>query len=255
MKNLRKNQGITLIALVITIIVMLILVAVTITMAANGGLFEYARKAAGETEVKKEAEKDYTTLGKNMSTNDLIEKYTTNGMKFTAYTVGQTVTVGGQTFYVIEESDETKSTVKLLAANCVDTRDKINGVENEYHNKQTTTTYPVAFDSKEPYSNVYANSTIMDLVDHYVGSLDVTVIEGRLMLKNEAEALEKEHADILYAKEYWLGSPDEFVPDHAYFVDGAECFLGSDDGHFGSVYDGSYFGLRPVIVISKASIE
>ena len=252
---MKKNQGITLIALVITIIVMLILVGVTITMAVNGGLFEYAKKAAGETEVKKEAEKDYTTLGKNMSTDDLIEKYTTNGMKFTAYTVGQTVTVGGQNFYVIEASDETKSTVKLLAENCVDTRDKINGVTNANYNKQTETTDPVAFDSKESYSNVYADSTIKPLVDSYVASLGVTVIEGRLMLKNEAEALQTEHADILYAKEYWLGSPDEFVPDHAYFVDGAECFLGSDDGHFGSVYEDSYFGLRPVIVISKTSIE
>ena len=48
MKN--KNNGITLIALVITIIVMLILVSVTISMAINGGLFEYAGRAVSETE-------------------------------------------------------------------------------------------------------------------------------------------------------------------------------------------------------------
>lgn len=50
-KNLRQNgeKGITLIALVITIIVMLILVGVTISMAVNGGLFEYAGKAVGDT--------------------------------------------------------------------------------------------------------------------------------------------------------------------------------------------------------------
>lgn len=46
---MRSQKGITLIALVITIIVMLILVAVSITMAVNGGLFNYAGKAAGET--------------------------------------------------------------------------------------------------------------------------------------------------------------------------------------------------------------
>lgn len=49
MKNNNTNKGITLIALVITIVVMLILVAVTISMAINGGLFDYARKATGET--------------------------------------------------------------------------------------------------------------------------------------------------------------------------------------------------------------
>ena len=47
--KLNKNNGITLIALVITIIVMLILVAVTISMAINGGLFEKAGKATGDT--------------------------------------------------------------------------------------------------------------------------------------------------------------------------------------------------------------
>ena len=45
----RQNKGITLIALIITIIVMLILVAVTITTAINGGLFEKAGKAVGDT--------------------------------------------------------------------------------------------------------------------------------------------------------------------------------------------------------------
>ncbi len=50
------NKGITLIALVITIIVMLILVAVTITVTVNGGLFEYASRAARETNHAIEAE-------------------------------------------------------------------------------------------------------------------------------------------------------------------------------------------------------
>ena len=45
----KGNKGITLIALVITIIVMLILVGVTISMAVNGGLFDYAGKAAKQT--------------------------------------------------------------------------------------------------------------------------------------------------------------------------------------------------------------
>ena len=46
---MKSQNGITLIALVITIIVMLILVAVTITMAVNGGLFGYAKDAADKT--------------------------------------------------------------------------------------------------------------------------------------------------------------------------------------------------------------
>ena len=53
-----KNSGITLIALIITIIVMLILVAVTINMAVNGGLFGYAGNAARETELAKQEEQN-----------------------------------------------------------------------------------------------------------------------------------------------------------------------------------------------------
>ena len=46
---MKKNKGITLIALVITIIVMLILVVVTIRISTSAGLFDYAGKAARET--------------------------------------------------------------------------------------------------------------------------------------------------------------------------------------------------------------
>ena len=58
---MRSQKGITLIALVITIIVMLILVAVTITMAVNGGLFNYAKQAADETNRAIDSENDLGT--------------------------------------------------------------------------------------------------------------------------------------------------------------------------------------------------
>ena len=47
---MKNNKGITLIALIITIIVMLILVAVTVTFALQGGLFERSKEAAEKTE-------------------------------------------------------------------------------------------------------------------------------------------------------------------------------------------------------------
>ena len=49
MKN--DQKGITLVALIITIIVMLILVAVTISIALQGGLFDKARTASKETRI------------------------------------------------------------------------------------------------------------------------------------------------------------------------------------------------------------
>ena len=56
MKRIANEKGITLIALIITIIVMLILVAVTISVALNGGLFDRARKASEDTQ--READKE-----------------------------------------------------------------------------------------------------------------------------------------------------------------------------------------------------
>ena len=73
---MKENKGITLIALVITIIVMLILVAVTITMAINGGLFGYAGNAARETETEKNKEIRWTNVQDNLSTEGLIDHYT-----------------------------------------------------------------------------------------------------------------------------------------------------------------------------------
>ena len=78
MKNTNKKSGITLIALIITIIVMLILVAVTISMAVNGGLFGYAGNAVKDIEVEKQKELDWTNLSNNLITDDLIDKFLNN---------------------------------------------------------------------------------------------------------------------------------------------------------------------------------
>lgn len=56
MKKTKNQKGITLIALVITIIVMLILIGVTINVAIQGGLFETAQNASAQTNLEKEKE-------------------------------------------------------------------------------------------------------------------------------------------------------------------------------------------------------
>lgn len=53
---MKGEKGITLVALVITIIVMLILVGVSITVAIQGGLFDTARDAASGTQAAAAAE-------------------------------------------------------------------------------------------------------------------------------------------------------------------------------------------------------
>ena len=110
MKKLKTQNGITLIALVITIIVMLILVAVTISMAINGGLFEKAGKATGDTKNAMNAEQalasgqitiggiTYASIDDYLAGNPLAEhNWTRTGDTFTCshcnatYEMGQLV--------------------------------------------------------------------------------------------------------------------------------------------------------------------
>ncbi|MGN1301072.1 MAG: hypothetical protein ACI4U9_00855, partial [Clostridia bacterium] len=79
----RQNNGITLIALIITIIVMLILVAVTINMAINGGLFENAGKAVGDTKNAINQEQQFI--------DDIMEEYFGNSSGGNGGGTGDTV--------------------------------------------------------------------------------------------------------------------------------------------------------------------
>lgn len=70
---MKGQKGITLVALVITIIVMLILVGVSITVAVNGGLFDTARAAATNTNVAAQQEQ-------NLASGKVL--YTINGTTY-----------------------------------------------------------------------------------------------------------------------------------------------------------------------------
>lgn len=68
---MRGQKGITLVALVITIIVMLILVGVSVTVAINGGLFDKARdaKTGYESSQASEANSDFITYNEQTGMN------------------------------------------------------------------------------------------------------------------------------------------------------------------------------------------
>lgn len=66
---MKEQKGITLVALVITIIVMLILVGVSVTVALQGGLFSTAKDAATQTNEQKEAERNLSNGVVNVDDN------------------------------------------------------------------------------------------------------------------------------------------------------------------------------------------
>jgi len=75
-KNLLLPKGITLIALIITIIIMLILAAVTISVAVNGGLFTQGGEAAKRTDIESAREKLVTAI----TAKQMEKMYTEDGV-------------------------------------------------------------------------------------------------------------------------------------------------------------------------------
>ena len=76
----QNSKGITLIALIITIIVMIILVGVTVSVALNGGLFETTRQAAKGTD-KARIEEQITSVVLGHMTDKLLENADINKLK------------------------------------------------------------------------------------------------------------------------------------------------------------------------------
>lgn len=120
---MKKQKGITLIALIITIIVMLILVGVTVTTAINGGLFEKARIAAKGTQ--KEVDKEKLSMALALAYTETAGKIDTDKLK---NELGDEWTVIGTGPYLYENTKTgSKFTVKadgeitdedLLIINC-----------------------------------------------------------------------------------------------------------------------------------------
>ena len=125
---LKGNRGITLIALIITIIVMLILVAVTVNVALDGGLFNTTELAKEETKMQAEKEMLWaeTIAAYDAETGMIDEGKLRTNLEAAGWTVetenGQTVYISpsnkkytvGQNFEVAYIGDVVEESVKHL---------------------------------------------------------------------------------------------------------------------------------------------
>ena len=169
---MRKNKGITLIALIVTIIIMLILVGVTITMlTGKNGILNQGNRSIKET--YHGTVKDQIILGANQyqidkRTNsfngDVIEylntnKYTTKVEGFNYYRVdvekvaknvktGKGTTKTNGDIYVIEEYNDTSSN-NVKVANTI-----ISDVQQPLNNIDETKQYVLRYYEKEDNSKI-----------------------------------------------------------------------------------------------------
>ena len=263
-----KNQkGITLIALIITIIVMLILVGVSVTVALNGGLFETAKKAVDDTKIARDEELLIDADGYIAAVQNKIA-------------VGTEVTIGetGENFYVIKD-EGTKLILlakKNIALDAGTQKYKQADGTNQLAFTSGDTSYwaSVADESKYPLNlneyGVCPKGSAIDIARQYAEEITGNRDNGRLMTKEEAEPLsESEDEEILgilyrtYSEgsylNYWLGS--------AHNTSSVCVVMGYDSG--GALdsqlssclfdYDGSSggvggYGVRPVLEVSESSV-
>ena len=274
-QKLKNEKGITLVALVITIIVLLILAGVTLSMVmGDSGIFGKANQAKEQTQLsnaeeiiklavlenkvksvsgdadaltneelkteigKKLTEQGYTVSGstvtyygdKKIDIENYLEK---ESKTYTAYNVGDKVTVGGENFYVIKASSASEEKVTLLAEKNIDTTTMV----------QSDSANTIAFSSTNYWKNIEGITYPYNLngVETSV-STDVINIakaygtakggEGRLMTVEEVVALggsmdahsTESCPSWINTANFWLGSASD--TGNVWRVAGRERHLG-----------------------------
>ena len=125
----KKQKGITLVALVITIAIMLILAGVTINISLKGGLFSRANEATAQMQIEAEKEELLTaalgTLGRNGKVNlgeldnNLPEGFTGSNGQYTSSTGNRYQVTEDADIILLdgteEEEEETVATITLSA--------------------------------------------------------------------------------------------------------------------------------------------
>lgn len=212
----------------------------------------YAEELSKETNIKAE---NY----ENIKSIDEYDTIIYIGATYTPYNVGDEVTIGEESFYVIEASDENTEMVTLLAKYVLDasttkqTNADIDCVfsTNNYWSGET-------LPSSSPYFNLndypaVKNETVSAVYRaNKYATEELGAESGRLLTYEEANALKDSIPDIIWvtygnSKYYWLGSALD-----AYYV----WRVHGNYRYFSYDYyaDSTAGGVRPVIKISKSKI-
>ena len=241
---MRKNEGITLIALIITIIILLILVGVSINLAIKGDLFGSAEKAVSGTNDKTAQEQ--TRVDELMGELGRVEeqqrqdnlpgtretentKYVSNGKTAwipAGFTVskaeGETTIDGGLVIYLI--NDKTDEEIKKLTWT---------GTELE-NLKKTYDQFVWIPISHEQINNMFicqaktgSNGNCNITVENGVAKCTVhnsTQMAGRLYATQTGESYKKAYTEV-YTANTGLREPD-VVTENATYYDGSSTNLG-----------------------------
>lgn len=204
---------------------------------------------------------------------------------FKTYKVGDEVIVNGEHFFVIYDSNENESTVRVLAKECIDTVNLVQLVgENNFNNGLTVfSTSNFWVDSNGSLLSKYGNAYPADLTNESNLTEEDGQVKKALYISNQygkkfgaeesrllkyEEARELENSDLCFipyntnsswddynydGKElhYWLGSATN--DEKVYIYDGTYCDI------YGIKYSGDSYGngsyIRPVCKFLKSKIS
>ena len=256
----KTQKGITLVALVITIIILLILAGISIASLTQTGLFEKSKDAKQKSE-NAQAEEN-ATLENYIAQIDEItggKKTDSEQSTYTAYNVGDEVTIGTESFYVIEASDANTETVKLLAKYNLNKAGTKQAPNANFGDTACVFSTAGVFSADEDLNEnvtVLADTTsAVYKANAYAKTCGAT--KGRLLTYTEANNLKASYGDMIWGKAntqsdgnflcYWLGSVRDSYD--VWDVRGSVESFSFDN--FG---DSDFDGVRPVIEISKSKI-
>lgn len=193
---------------------------------------------------------------------------------YPVYSIGQEVTVGGESFYVLEASDSTQSTVTLLAKYNLNLAGTAQAPNASYEDTKSV------FSSTNYWASAYSKYT-----DWSIKKLDINTVSGevagdaiykakayatakggtngRLLTYEETDALKTSYGDMIWGKAnqqgtgssnyylfYWLSSSNDSNNNGVFLVEGS-----AEGTDWGFCDNGSYNGVRPVVTVPKSKVD
>lgn len=195
-----KEKGITLIALVITIIILIILASISIGAIMNGGLITNAQEAAIQAthatlyeklqlkaldyEARKEINGDTNTLIEELESKEFIKKSTINENEY----IINTKKLCGTKLNLGNGTDEKKDVYKLILKNTTDNVSKYDVIYYKNSDTNTTTVGELYNELDEEIENsspvewfnyITNDNNEIEIIGFNFNKLDYAEVEGR----------------------------------------------------------------------------
>jgi hypothetical protein len=251
-----NNKGITLITLSITIIVLLILAGITIeTIWNDAGIISNAIEEKKAMEIEKEID----DIQNDEGTSNIV------------FYLGEEVTVGTEPFYVLYDSDNTKSEVILFAKYNLDTDGNAQVSNAEYGDTSVKfSSNNNWIDGLEKWDDLNNCTALMNDTEsanykaNYYATNNLKGSSGRLLSYCEASGLQclvssdttGKIAEMLWGEaneqsegnflKYWIGT--YLGEDYIAVIENVE------EHHHLCYGDSSCCGVRPVVTVSKSLV-